>query len=179
MPQYQEFLFDNVAAVAESASFEVRLPQYIPNGYELRLLRNLWPPHIDEAGMLAKVPADFVDAIYTDDDGHHLLVTQGYLARFIGIVWAGMAPGDVGGTTTLGSREAVWLTARPTSHPVVDADGTRRIEEWDRSPFVCIGWEDAVVAPPDGGAGASHRYYSIESTALSLDEITRIASSVS
>ncbi len=179
MPQYAAITVSSIEDARALASFPVAMPSFVPAGYELRSIRQLWPPHISDAARQKKVHADFVDSIHVNAAGDQILITQGFFARLIGTVMEGLAPADSSGTLRIGQRDAVWLTAQPMTPPVHDGAGRRVIPDWKKNAMTCVGWLAGTVPPPEGGRTPSSRYYAIEATALSLDEVIKVAESVS
>jgi len=159
------------------ASFPVRFPSALPQGFELTKFIQWWPPWMTEEKRSAKVHADFVETTYEDDAQGLLMVTQGFVSKFIGLVQHGLAPADSGGPISLDGRDAFWLTALPRSGPE-KVGGRMVIKDWEKGACVCVGWEDGSVPAPAGGWGDSQRYYSIYSTTLSLQDVVLVAKSV-
>lgn len=165
---------DEAAAVA---SFPVKLPIHLPDGLELVAHEHCWPPWTTQSDMDRKLHADFIESTYRTPADSWMTITQGFMSKWIGLVSNGLAPTDSSGEIEINGRSALWLTALPMSGPTVQ-EGRPTIPEWARGSVACVGWEDAVVAAPSGGFPDSHRYYTIASNALSLEEVIRIAESV-
>ncbi len=133
--------------------FPIVLPTALPAGYQLsgiELFKNAAPS------------MDVLHVRYASPDGHYVEVRQGDPLPSAGGGEAyRLAPTDSRGTATIDGQTAAWVHGFATSPTT-----------WHPGPLTLM-WKPSAMQLPGATSG-----YQIESDALSVDELVRIAESV-
>lgn len=175
--------YQTLQQAADVASFQPRLPTYIPAGYALSLIEHLRFP-TNPPGR-TDVHNDSITVTYRDSEGHRLLVSQGFPARpGVGIYLS--ARDDRKGVVNIAGRDVYWvqldiMTASLALNGPSVFVGVPQLHEgglllaWDARRYG-PGWE---LSPDRTQITYGSPFdYGIASDTLSLDELTRIALSV-
>lgn len=160
----------------ELASFPVKIPSRLPEGFELESFEQRWPDHIGKEGRRKKVHADYLLRTYIDQADHWFHIVQGFTGKFIAWTILYEPPADVSGAVEINGRNAVWLTALP-SDGLSDQNGNPNVT-WTKGAFSYVGWQDGLHPAPEGGVGDSPRYYGLASDSLGVEELLSIAETV-
>jgi DNA-binding CsgD family transcriptional regulator len=173
----------SIAEVATLASFKPALPAYIPAGFTPVGIH-----YMDARGISSPraLHADYFVAYYKNEAGVILNVSQGYPAQAIRD-WPGLTPDDAKGTTLVNGVVAQWTRGSPDA-PYEKLDGPvlpGRPSTWSSSDALSlywdigsgIAWEISPAGELRTGLGAMS--YGVVSTGLPIDELVRIAESVS
>ena len=173
--------FSTLEEAVAMASFEPSLPTYVPDGFEPVSIRHSRPEFFYtavESGEFEKgCPRcdprmshnDQIGVYFRDAKGTQLVVLQGFPAYMPS---HGNAPPGKSGTVRVGESEAVWVEGVPVSGRWDEPQLSLYLELGN----VGTGW----ARLPDGSVmTGSPMSYSITSDDLSLEELVRIAESVS
>jgi DNA-binding CsgD family transcriptional regulator len=192
--------FSTIEEAAEVASFEPRLPAYIPEGFEPISVVHSRPERWDPARVRENcstcdprfVHNDQIGVYYRDDAGGWLVVGQGFPG---GINWRGTAanvsdgrnyiPDDRRGLIQIEGRgEAYWSRSGPAFIWYRDSLGTPFPGTWEDRQLT-LGWTVGLMGDgwemgSDGAVSYGSPYsWSISTDVLSLEELIAIAASVS
>lgn len=149
------------------ATFAVRLPSNLPDGFELKSAELWWPGvGIQERPTVAN---DWVLVRYADEEGNWLQISQGFGGMLPGL--ASIAPAEVDrGTRMVRGAEAEWIDGQPLMGGRWES-GTMRILVIDAGR-VGSGW---AIGPDGERLTGSPLHIALASNLLSVDELVEVA----
>jgi DNA-binding CsgD family transcriptional regulator len=109
-----------IEEAARLSTFEPKLPQSIPDGFE--------PRCIEWFSLFSSPPADTVSASYWRTSGGSLTITQGFLLRHPTLYSA--APDDAKGKVQVGDKQAFWVKGEFAGVECCTEDGIRTPSGW-------------------------------------------------
>jgi DNA-binding CsgD family transcriptional regulator len=175
--------YNTLEEAVANASFQPAMPDYIPDGFQPILIRHTRPEGTEEfihsesfkEGCPGCDPRlshnDQIGVYYRDDEGRQLAIVQGSPAY---LPLHQSAPEDSYGMVTIGRKEAIWVQGLPIPGP--DADPNEITLYWDVGRIE-VGSDE--VLPENDYVVGSPFGYSISTNGLTLDELIKIAESVS
>ena len=187
--------FSSLDDAGTVASFDPKMPAYIPEGFQPIMVRHSRPEWFSPEEVRQNCPEcdpqmshnDQIGVYYRDAAGHWLAIVQGFPGA---LPWDSMSPdlrpAGRQGVVAIGDHgEAYWSRSGPSLSRVVDEHGNALTPQWEDKQLTLYwtvgrvgdGWEIS----PDGSTVlyGSPFSFSITSDLLSLQELVTIAESVS
>jgi outer membrane lipoprotein-sorting protein len=157
----------SLADARRDASFDLRVPAWLPDGFELESVEHYWG---SERARELRSHADWVLLRYANEHGEWLFVTQGFGGLLHGLAFA--APEEARrGTVDVNGADATWIDGSPTNSwelgtmTLLHIDAGRLGSGWE----VTAGGERIVGSP-------SHLAFA--SNVLAVETLVRVAESM-
>jgi outer membrane lipoprotein-sorting protein len=158
----------SLAEARKEATFEVRVPQEIPAGFEIESIEHHWT---SEQAKEHRSHADYVYLRYADARGNWLIVSQGFGGIIPGLA-RGAPPEARQGDVDVNGQPGKWVEGNP-------------INQWLPGGMIALAWEvgrfgNGWEVSPDGSTTSygSPLHVGLASNVLGVEQLKAVAESL-